>query len=93
MLKLYIQTLLLGNARHMHQTRTVRASNESRTGLHVTLYLVKSHLCADGRLLYGEHTTEATALVGTLGLQYLDAFYKVQQVLDLVEWCYVLFAG
>ena len=50
MLEFHIQLLLLGNACHMHQTGTVGTRDESRTSLHVTLHLVKSHLGTHGRL-------------------------------------------
>ena len=85
MLKLHIQALLFGNACHMHQTRTVGTRDEASTSLHVPLYLVQSHLRTDGRFLYGEHATEAATFVRSLGLQDLNTFHQIQQVLDLVE--------
>ena len=39
-LKLHIQALLLGNARHVHQTRTVGAGDKPCTRLYMPLYLV-----------------------------------------------------
>ena len=68
----------------MHQTRTVGACDKPRTGLHVALHLVQSHLCTHGRLLDGEHAAKATTLVGTLRLKYLNTLHQVQQVFDLV---------
>ena len=93
MFKLYIQTLLLGYACHVHQTRTVGTGYESGTGLHVPLNLVQSHLRADGCLLHREHTSKAAALIRALGLQYLNAVNQVQQVLDLIKGCHMLLTG
>ena len=90
MFKFYIQALLLCNASHMHQTRTIGASDESRTSFHVPLYLVKSHLRTDSCFFDGEHTTKTTALIRTLWLQHLDSLHQIQQILDLVEWSHVL---
>ena len=71
--KLHVQPLLLSHSGHVHQARTVRTRNESRTSLHVSLNLIYAHLLADGCLLYREHTAESAALIRTLGLQYLYA--------------------
>ena len=93
MLELDLQALLLGNARHMHQARAVGACHVFSTGLDMPLHLVFSHLCRDGGLLNGEHSSEATAFVGTLGLDDLNAFYELQQVFDLVELAHMLLTG
>ena len=93
MYELHLQSLFFGDACHVHQAGTVGAGYVFGTGLDVALHLVLTHLRTDGRLLDGEHTAEAAAFVRTLGLYHLDAFYQLQQVLDLIELGYVLLAG
>lgn len=93
MYELHLQSLFFGDACHVHQAGTVGAGHVFSTGLDVALHLVLTHLRTDGRLLDGEHTAEAAAFVRTLGLYHLDAFYQLQQVLDLIELGYVLLAG
>ena len=66
MFKLNIQTLFLGNACHVHQTRAVRTGNVFSACLHVALHLVLTHLCRDGSLFDREHTAKTAALIRTL---------------------------
>ena len=67
MFELYLETLLLGNTSHVHQAGTVWTCHETGSRLHVPLYLVDTHLRADGSLFYREHTAKAAALVRALG--------------------------
>ena len=93
MFKFNLQPLLLSHAGHVHQARAVGTCDVFGACLYVALHLVEAHLCADGSLLHGEHTTEAAALVRTLRLYHLYALHKLEQVLDFVELLDVLFAG
>ena len=57
----------------MHEAGTVRSCHIFGTSLHVALHLVLTHLGTDGRLFYGEHTTETAAFIRALGFNNLDA--------------------
>ena len=85
MFKLDVEALLLGNARHMHQTRAVRPCDVFSTCLHVALYLVTTHLGTDSGLFNGEHAAKTAAFVRTLRLYDIDAIDELKQVFDLVE--------
>ena len=91
MFELDIEALLLGHTGHVHQARAVRTGNVFSASLHVTLYLVESHLGRDSRLLDREHATKATALIRTLGLYDVDAVNQLQQVFYLIELLLVVF--
>ena len=77
----------------MHQARRVGTRHILGTGGDVALQLVATHLRRHGGLLDGEHAAEAAALVGTLGLDDLDAIDEAEQVLHLIELRNVLLGG
>ena len=77
--------ILLGNALQVHQARRVGAGDILGTGSHVTTKLVLAHTGGDSRFFDREHTAEAAAFIGALGLHHGDAFDELKKVLDLVE--------
>ena len=59
----------------------------------MTSDLILPHLRGDTSLLYGEHTTEATAFIGTFGLEDSNAIHQLKKILDLVEFRNIAFSG
>ena len=77
------QFLSLDNTLHVHQAGGVGSGDVFCPGGHVVADLVGAHACGYGRLLYGEHASEAAALIDPGRLHDLDAIYEGKQVPEL----------
>lgn len=72
--------VVVDDALHVHQARTVGAGDVFGARGEVVAYFVASHAGRNSVLLDGKHTAEAAALVDARGFGDFDAFDHREQV-------------
>jgi len=79
-------TVTLGNALQMHQTRNVGRHHDVSVAGCIVTNSIAPHLRGNGRLANGERSTKATTLVATSQLRERESVNRAQERTDLIEW-------